>query len=101
MGRLTYDNKDGSWGIHGYDIRRVPASVYGALCKLKDYEDICESPDKLRQVDELYQEKCREVNHLKDQLRQQVPPEVILENTLGMTRNIEEKLHELRKGSRH
>ena len=40
MERFTWKKENGEWGIHGYDIKKVPTGLYGALCKLKDYEDI-------------------------------------------------------------
>ena len=40
MERLTWKKENGEWGLHGYDIKKVPTELYGALCKLKDYEEI-------------------------------------------------------------
>ena len=62
MGRLTWKKENGEWGIKGVDLTKVTPEVYGALCKLKDYEEICDSPDKLREIDEMYLEKCKEIN---------------------------------------
>lgn len=39
MGRLTFKNDNGTWGLKNYDIKKVPSELYGAICKLKDYED--------------------------------------------------------------
>lgn len=68
MARLTWTKEDGSWGVTGMDFNLAKLSpvLYGALAKLKDYEEICDSPDKLREIDELYREKCEEVNKLKN-----------------------------------
>ena len=41
MNRLTYENKDGSWGLKGVSwdqLAALPPRVYGALAKLKDLE---------------------------------------------------------------
>ena len=41
MSRLTYENKDGSWGLKGLSwdqLAALPPRVYGALAKLKDLE---------------------------------------------------------------
>lgn len=65
MGRLTFKNQDGTWGIKGYDIKKVPTELYGAICKLKDYEETQLSPDQIQEMDYMYQEKCREVERYK------------------------------------
>lgn len=43
MTRLTYHDKSGCWGLKGLDWKgmvSLPPQVYGALCKLKDMEDL-------------------------------------------------------------
>lgn len=67
MASLTWTKEDGTWGVHGieFNLEKLSPIMYGALAKLKDYEAICDSPDKLREIDELYREKCEEVNKLK------------------------------------
>lgn len=67
MASLTWTKEDGTWGVTGMDfnLAKLNPLLYGALAKLKDYEKICDSPDKLREIDELYREKCEEVNALK------------------------------------
>lgn len=43
MSRLTYRQKDGSWGLKGLSWEQLvalPPRVYGALAKLKDMEDL-------------------------------------------------------------
>lgn len=64
-GRLTFENKDGTWGIKGYDIKKVPNELYGAICKLRDYERIIINPQKLLEVDESYAEICKELAEYK------------------------------------
>ena len=44
-GRLTWAKPNGEWGLGDVDLSSLPPSVYGALCKLKHYED---ELDKLR-----------------------------------------------------
>lgn len=69
MGRLTYKNQDGTWGLNNaYDIKKVPKELYGALCKLKDYEETGLEPDKAAEFDSMYLEKCKEINELKKQV---------------------------------
>lgn len=63
--RLTYQNADGSFGVHGVDMKRISAAAYGALCKLKDYEDTGLEPSQLYRMDEAYQDMCRELAELK------------------------------------
>jgi len=41
MARLTYQDADGSWGLHGVrwdQLVALPPRVYGALVKLRDLE---------------------------------------------------------------
>ena len=45
---LTYTNPDGEWGLKGYDIKQVPAELYGAICKLRDYENTGYQPDEIQ-----------------------------------------------------
>lgn len=59
MGRLTDVSPDGNWTVKGNDGKplswdAVTHEVYGALCKLKDYEDTGLSPE---QVENLKAEK--------------------------------------------
>lgn len=61
MGRLTFKESDGTWGLNNYDIKKVPRELYGAICKLKDYEETGLSPDQIAELDELYHEKCEEL----------------------------------------
>lgn len=66
--RLTYKNEDGTWGIKGYDIKKVPKELYGALCKLKDYEETGLMPSQIFEIDEMYTDKCRELAAVKEEL---------------------------------
>ena len=44
MNRITKVTPDGSWSVANVPGAEIPDGLYGALCKLKDYEDICSSP---------------------------------------------------------
>ena len=53
MSRLTYDDPNGGWGLLGLPwqaLIELPSPVYGALCKLKDMEDLID--EATRGVDE-------------------------------------------------
>ena len=51
MGRLTFKNDNGTWGLKNYDIKKVPSELYGAICKLKDYEESGFLPNQLEELD--------------------------------------------------
>ncbi len=68
MGRLTWKNPDGTWGLNNMDIKDVPKELYGVVCKLKDYEETGLMPEQMVEMDELYTEKCREVAKLQKEL---------------------------------
>jgi len=69
MGRLTEQDSQGNWGLKGVrwvDImpgaaitQEVYEKLYGALFKLKDYEDTGLSPDEVEEMkaEENYNEK--------------------------------------------
>lgn len=42
---LTKINPDGTWSCRGIDLKEVSGNVYGALCRLHDYEKIGLNPD--------------------------------------------------------
>lgn len=44
MGRFTYRTEDGRWGVRGVDFDGIGEVMYGALCKLRDYENTGLSP---------------------------------------------------------
>lgn len=70
MSKLITVKEDGIWHVNGadFDMKKLSSYLYGALYKLKHYEEICDSPDKLREIDKMYREKCEEVNRLKAEL---------------------------------
>ena len=76
MERLT------AWdGEHAYYKKCFEEPCIGGGCEIEDcqlkidicenlarYEDLGITPDQIREIDELYTEKCEEVNQLKKQL---------------------------------
>lgn len=42
--------------------------IVNLLFDLKEYRNICDSPEKLKLIDELYLERCEEINMLKAEL---------------------------------
>jgi hypothetical protein len=75
MSRLTEKDKIGNWSVKGLPwsdlnigatiTKEIREKLYGALCKLKDYEDTGLDPEQVYAIDELYLGKCKEVNELK------------------------------------
>lgn len=65
MSRLTWKKPDGTWGLVNGDIKEVPREYYGYMCKLKDYEETGLDPNRIEEVNELYLEKCKEINLLE------------------------------------
>ena len=47
---LTKINPDGTWSCQGVDFKEVNGNLYGALCKLRDYEKSGFEPDDLDRV---------------------------------------------------
>ena len=66
MNRITYDTPQGEWGINGINIKDVPRPLYGAMCKLHEYEKTGLDPDDIYEMDKMYREKCEQVNKLQD-----------------------------------
>lgn len=50
MGRFTHKEPNGHWWIPGVNFTDLPKGVYGALCKLLDYEDTGLSPDEVERM---------------------------------------------------
>ena len=51
MNRITWKRPNGSWGINGVDLARLPPNAYGALWKLMRLEDLMDAPaTKTRQA---------------------------------------------------
>ena len=47
--RITY-SVNGEFGIEGIDLTKLPARLYSAVAKLKDYENTGLSPDEVEQL---------------------------------------------------
>lgn len=47
--RITY-SVNGEFGIEGIDLTKLPAKLYSAVAKLKDYENTGLSPDEVEQL---------------------------------------------------
>lgn len=64
-------------------MSKVPSELYGALYKLKDYEETGMSPEQLEEIDRLYLEKREEVNRLRAELEEKewIPVEERLPET--------------------
>lgn len=51
MNRITWKRPNGSWGINGVDLAKLPPNAYGALWKLMQLEDLMDAPaTKTRQA---------------------------------------------------
>lgn len=48
--RLTFKNPDGRWGIVGMNEQNESEKMYGVAAKLRDYEELVDSPDKVQQL---------------------------------------------------
>lgn len=79
MRRLTQKDDKGNWSLRNitwgelFEGRRISRkarqAIYGALCKLKDYEDTGLEPGDLQEMDEEYQKLAREVAGLREKER--------------------------------
>lgn len=47
MERITKELPNGTWEIEGVSWKEVPGNLYGALCKLRDYENTGLSPAEI------------------------------------------------------
>ena len=51
MQRLTYKNPNGTWGLsNGYDMKKIPGELYGALWKLREYEETGLNPEQIKEI---------------------------------------------------
>lgn len=76
MNRLTENYGKGAWGLKGVLWKDIFGGVITssvrmelniALFRLKEYEDTGLTPDQIREMDQLYREKCEELAALKKQ----------------------------------
>lgn len=99
MYRLTEKDEQGNWCLKGLPWKclhlgevittTVHDRLYGALCKLKDYEDTGLSPDQIKEMDELYHEKCKEVAELQRRCRWIPVEEQVPENNMYVLMSFE------------
>lgn len=62
MSRLTYKNPDGTWGMNnGYDMHKVPSELYGALWKLKDYEETGLDPERVEEINDFFNSQTAKI----------------------------------------
>lgn len=114
MNRLVEKRDSGSWGLKGVDWKQIAPGakitdevwrkLYGALYKLKDYEDTGLMPDEIDKLNAEMQEQARamperiaklsdEIERMKGEERQQwIPvterlPEVSCNSMLGWDKN--------------
>ena len=59
--RLTWSRPDGSWGLEGVDLTKLPPRVYGALCKLKRMEALVEQIQDPKACDWLVEDLTAEL----------------------------------------
>ena len=52
MKRLTIKDSKGNGSMCGIPWEKIPREIYGALCKLKDYEDTDCTPDDVERLNE-------------------------------------------------
>ena len=53
---LTEVKPDGTWSVQGVDFKDCKGGMYGALCKLRDYEKTGLNPSDFRS--DSYEKKC-------------------------------------------
>ena len=92
MHRLTEKDAQGNWCLKdvpwsalrpGAEVsRKIYEKLYVALWKLMEYEDTGLSPERIHKMDELYLEKCAEVNELKRQQEQKKQMKVVTDGVL-------------------
>ncbi len=59
MNRITHKKPDGRWGFKNISWDEIDQRLYGALWKLKDYEDTGLSPEEVERLKEAYEEDRR------------------------------------------
>lgn len=59
MNRITHNKPDGRWGFKDISWNEIDQRVYGALWKLKDYEDTGLNPEEVERLKEAYEEDRR------------------------------------------
>ena len=62
--RITY-SVNGEFGIEGIDLTKLPAKLYSAVAKLKDYENTGLSPDEVERLKYDGYERPRNVDKVR------------------------------------
>lgn len=70
MKRLTFREPDGTYGIVGMNDENMREKVFETVLKLKLYEDTGLSPEQVKDIDNMYLDKCKEVNKLNDRIKE-------------------------------
>lgn len=62
MQRLTYKNPDGTFGLNnGYDMQKVPTELYGAIWKLKNYEETGLDPERVEEINDFFNSQTAKI----------------------------------------
>jgi hypothetical protein len=77
MGRLTAKDSQGYWSLKGVQwnslcegqviTKDIQQRLTGALCKLKDYEDIGYSPENVEHIRYVLEDAARELERIQGQ----------------------------------
>ena len=54
--RFTYKEPSGTWGVHGEEFKNMSNTMYGAMCKLLDYEETGLSPDEVERIQSQFEQ---------------------------------------------
>lgn len=99
MTRLTFNEKDGSWGVVGMNADNEQSKVYGCLCKLRDYEEYGLDPHelgdsliKLREYENITSEPA-DIIRLKNKLEDIEENLQVIEKQASELRNSTEFVH--------
>lgn len=86
MNRITYQKPDGTWGINGINIKDVPRTLYGAMCKLKDYENTGLDPQEIEGLRETIKKSIADVPTTYDE------DKVVAEHITRLLKSVEIQL---------
>lgn len=95
MGRLTFKQANGTWGLVNGDIKRVPSELYGAICKLKDYEESGLSPEQLEMLNVVYAKQREELLEKRERLKAYETTGITPEQIIEMDRLYRERCEEI------
>ena len=69
---LTETRSDGSWSVSGIDFKDCKGNMYGALCRLRDYEKTGLNPEDFRS--DSYEKKYMYCGGCTSKFHQSGPP---------------------------